>query len=309
MCVTTRASLVALVLFGGVLTFGALGSAADESPAAGPAGRIVLKDVDVTGDRNTEDELFQFSFSLTGKAGGQEVPLGEFSVIKKVKFLDDTLALSERGPSISRRKYTLSRELRTRPGGSVKKVASYEGKTVTFKRFGDKRVVLVDKGKLSTAERTDLTGELDDSVGDPYPDHPVGPGDEWDIDPKQAEKLFGQKDADGTDVPKGHFKFLDYATYDGQKCARMAMTLSFHGAFGPGDMDMELTGTCYYAVGLQHTLLMSLAGPLKLQGKKKEGAGELETGGTGKASVRIAYHYLKKAGKPVKALVTPVPQK
>lgn len=309
MRVTTRTSLFALLLCGGAFAFGAPGRAADETPAPGSSDKIVLKDMDVTGDQNTDDELFQMSFSLKAKLGGLEIPAGQFSSIRKVKYLADALASSDSGPWIYRRRYTLSRELETSPDGSKKKVASYEGKSVTFKRFGEKRIVLVDKGKLSAAERKELEGELDDSDDSPFPDHPVGPGDEWDVDPKKAGKFFGPKDATGIDAPKGHFKFVEYTTYDGQKCARMEATLLFHGSFAPGNMDIELTGTCYYAVDLQHTLLVDLAGPITLKGKQKEGETEIEVNGTGKASVRIAYHYLKKAGKPVKAAATPIPQK
>ena len=133
-----------------------------------------------------------------------------------------------------------------------------------------KVVVAPNKGKLSAEDETTLREKLTKESPPIFPNRPVGPGDEWTLDPAAAKRLFT-----GAESVSAKIKFVEILPYQGHRCAKLAFAVDVGGHIGNGPvkMRMKLDITGYFAMDTQRGLVLDGGGPIT-------GDGEVDQGGT-----------------------------
>jgi hypothetical protein len=213
---------------------------------------------------------------------------------EREKYTETVLAVGKDGITQLRRVYSVSRTQRKiGPDAPLKTVArTYQGKTVTIKRVGEKVVVTLDKGKLAAADLKELQRRFGtDNDFKFFPDHEVGPGDEWAVDESLLKRKFGAEQA------SLKAKFVDVVPFEGQPCAHITMNLQMVSKAGKDPLTWDIQGETYYALALGRTLSSKLSGPLNTKGTANSGGTALDIEGLGTGAFSHTQKWLKVGGK------------
>ena len=232
------------------------------------------------------------------------LPEGNTSTIKvssreRTSYREDVLAVDARGPASLRRTYSASRSSDTGPDGTKVKTSSLQGKTVTLRRVGQKVTVLARGGTISAEDRKSLTDELRSPEAKLFPDHPVAPGDEWEVDARELMRSFATEG--NLDRAAMKARFQDIVPYGGYQCARVHVTLELSGrpSTEPFEMSATLTGYVYHALKIQRSVGADLTGPMTIRGQTEGDGVKAEMKGDGTMTMKWGDRFLKIAGKPV----------
>jgi len=265
------------------------------SPAAAQQ-KYRLKEAAAKGDASDNNGIFTLGMKITATVGGI-AQNAELRVRQEEKYHEEVLAVDAKGiPTSIRRSYSVKKETGQDPGEEAEKttVSPLQGRTVTIRRNGAKVEVTADKGTIPAKERKELEDALKDSSG-VFPDREVGPGDDWDVDPKAA-KFLGD-----ADVTKANCHFQDVVDYEGHKCAHIHLTLDFSARTGDQSPPLKcrVAGDLYQALDIQRGLAMNLTGTASMKGDLTANGTTLSFNGEGPVEMKMSAKWMKVSGKAV----------
>lgn len=257
----------------------------DAPPAAG--------DVAVHVTRNS----LTIQMKATGPGSDEPIFEGPYTANSLEKFTETVLAASKGVATQFTRRYAIAREAESgEPGGPLKTVVfPRQGKTLSVRIKGKAVTVNTGKAKLPASEVKSLKAELasDQDFGSMYPDHEIGPGDEWSADGNELAKIFGGGKA------TMNSRFEEVAVFEGRPCARISFTLEVEGDFNNLPMTMKMTGEVQHDLGLQRDIHFKMNGGVSMKGRMTEKGITMDISGEGKASYVQTELWLKYRGKPV----------
>lgn len=283
----------------GLIAYSGVGVFAQEAP---PEKKYLLKEANAAvGDVSVLDQTSSLQIEVFGTP--RDIPGAtprsfELTQRRREKFTETILAVGKEGVTQVRRVYSVSRKQeKNGPGATLKTtVSSYQGKTVTIKRISGKTLVTVSKGKLTPAEQKDLKERFDqDTDFNMFPDHEVGPGDEWSVDEAVIKRKFS------ADHASLQARFVDVAPFEGHQCARIAITMQMEGKAGPNPLTWEMQGEFFFALDLQRILSGKVSGPVNTKGSVESRGITVDIEGLGTGGFNYSQQWLKVAGKPVPA--------
>lgn len=274
------------------------------SAGAQPAEKVRMKYVAATGDRHVSEGGMEMQFDIHVTAGEQEFPVVKSGSSEQEKYTQDVLGVDARGRATGiRRAYSVSRKSETEPGGEAKeRVTSFQGKTVAVRRAGGKVTVTSSGGKLHPDDHKSMLSALDHPEQEFFPDRDLGPGDEWQVDPKVARTVFK-----GEAAAQIQCKFEEIVEFAGHRCARISVEMDIQGMpkDSPGPITMKLAGSLYHALDLHRMLSVDFAGPVTMVGEKTENGVVYKFKGDGSMRIRETRRWLRVDGKPVAGAAAP----
>jgi hypothetical protein len=283
----------------GLLVTLTLGLVAASATAQDPV-KLRLQEKTAAGDVAASDRLMEVNADLVVRAGEQELVVPIVSRERKT-YTETVLAADARGASSLRRVYTVARS-QSSYGGEPPKVttSSLQGKTVTLKRFGDRLVLSVLKGKLAPEDEKGLRRDLDPKRPelDFFPDREISPGDEWSPDPAVLRRMM-----DGAQKAEAKLKFVEITEFAGHRCGRFHATIDAEGTYDAGDrkmpITMNLSGDSYFALDLERWVSTELSGPVSMHGETTQNGMMITFEGVGTMRMKETNRWIKVAGKPV----------
>ena len=267
--------------------------------------KVRLKYASASGDRHVSEGGMEMQFDIHVTAGEQDVPVIKTASSEQEKYTQDVLGVDGRGrPTGIRRAYSVSRKSDTEPGADPKvRVTSLQGKTVAVRRTGGKVTVTTSGGKLAPEDHKSMLSVLDHPEQEFFPERDLGPGDEWQVDPKIARTIF--KGGDST--AQIRCKWEETVEYAGHRCARISIQMDIQGmpADSPGPLTMKLAGSLYHALDLGRMISIDFAGPIEMTGEKTENGVVYKFKGDGTMRIRESRRWLRVDGKTLAAPVRP----
>lgn len=258
-----------------------------------------LRDVSAVGDHSITESDLRMDITFQTTINGQKGPVVHMSHQRREKYAETVLATNRRGrPTAVRRTYEIARESETQQGGPSKQtVRSLQGKTVTLRRTGGKVSVVVEKGRISAADRKDLEDALSEDMEEFFPSRALAPGETWTLHSKQLARALGGA---GKGTVQG--RFLDVVTQEGLRCARIQLTVDVtaKGPDTPFTLKMRLKGKGYHALDIQRLLSLSLSGPVTAQGQEQAQGTTIHMTGQGTMQMTMKADWRKVGGKPVR---------
>jgi hypothetical protein len=258
-----------------------------------------LRDVMAAGDVGTVTQSMEMNMKVRASAEGRESPDMPVYNRTEATYTMSVLSADAKGqPTGARLRFSRYRSAQRQFGKKpFSTVSSAEGKTVTVKRGGGRTTVTVNKGKLSAADRAQLSQMLDD-VNDPMPTEELFMGEEWSSTTEKLAKSFG---LDGTASVSG--RLVEMVQRSGHPCVRSELQIEVTGRpkTAPLDVTLKLTGSVYYATDLKRTLYVSLSGPMTISGEMMQSGTSIFFAGDGTAKFTYTSRWTKANGKAVKS--------
>lgn len=266
--------------------------------------KVRLKYASASGDRHVSEGGMEMQFDIHVKAGDQEVPVVKTASSELEKYTQDVLGVDGKGrPTGIRRVYSVSRKSDTEPGAEAKeRVTSLQGKTVAVRRAGGKVTVTSSGGKLHPDDHKSMLSVMDHPEQEFFPDRELGPGDEWQVDPKIARTMFK-----GEGTAQIRCKWEETVEHAGHRCARISVEMDIQAMpmDSPGPITMKLAGNLHHALDLGRMLSIDFAGPIMMTGEKTENGVAYKFKGDGTMRIRETRRWLRVDGKPVPAPAWP----
>jgi hypothetical protein len=280
-----------------------LSAAGAQEPQEAPR-KYRLHEVDAAkGDVYVKESLGEMNMELQAKILGSDQVLPSIPMIyrDREKFTETVFALDKKGPSHLQRSYSAARTQSTGAPGEPPKTVTHprQGKTVVFQRVKGKLRITATPGKLPAAEIKKLTEDFEKpSDRKFFPDHEVGPGDEWSIEGAEAARLFGGGAYEKVNVKA---RFEDVVSFRGRQCAKVQVSILVEGKSNGIPMQMTLEGPIHHALDLQRTLSAEMSGAVTMKATIEQKPATVELDGAGIAKFSWSSQWLKIAGKPVPA--------
>ncbi len=212
------------------------------------------------------------------------------------KYTQSILAISGEKPTYFTRKYNISKVTRTKSAGEepTTSVLPRHGKTLTVRVKGKAVTITSGKDKLPAPEIAALKRIfLSEGTVNPYPAHPVGPGDEW---TKEGSEVV--KDPSGG-VRRLQAKYLDVVQYEGHPCARISLTMEMNTEQGGIPIQTTMTGEVMHALDIHRDLSVNLSGDINAKSKITRNGITVDMSTQGISSFTQTEVWLKSKGKPV----------
>jgi hypothetical protein len=257
--------------------------------------KYALLDRYAAGDVCTVDFNIDSRVTVTAETG---CATGSFdaSGSMRERFREEILAVDAKGPTAGKITYSFVRASVQSPVRGAKiRNSQMKGRTISYRRQGDKQSVTTSKGKLTPAERAAYIRMFRNRRDYTLPNRPVAVGESWSIPSKIAAARF----LPGTRRAATEVTFEEVTEWAGHPCARLHLTMNFQGTFGKTPLEGNLEGDVYYALDLQRIVAEEVSGPTSTHVTQTVKGRQVEVSGDGTLTIKNTIKWHKVASRPV----------